>query len=105
MVDELVERERAKALIQVWAEIPRDATLGAVARENVGRLRALLASALMPWARERAERSGEVAEEIVRPVADTLLAALQGYIVRIAIDSEADPAALAESIAATLDPS
>lgn len=102
MVAELVDRPQAGVLAQIWAEIPRDAELAAVARHNLGRLHQLLADALLPWARQRAQQGGGDADDIVGPVADALLAAIQGFVIRITIDPDVDPETLAKGIAATL---
>lgn len=103
MVTELVDRSQAVILVQIWADIPRDEEIAAVSAHNLDRLHQLLVTALLPWARSRAKEIGGNDDEVVGPVADALLAAIQGYVVRLCIDPAIDPQALAGRIAATLD--
>ncbi|MFF0815135.1 TetR/AcrR family transcriptional regulator [Rhodococcus sp. NPDC003318] len=100
IVTDLVDRTQAKILIQIWAEVPRDDELAAVARHNLDRLHRLLVTALLPWA--RAQLRGANENKIADRTADAILAAIQGYVVRLSIDPEVDPTTLAEGIADAL---
>ena len=96
-----LDRERAKLLLQVWAEIPRDAEMTAVAKENLGRIRESFQTRLAPWdARKAAGRGTE--NSATGGAADLVMAVLQGYVVRLALDPDLDPAALLDTITAAL---
>ncbi|MFT4307585.1 MAG: TetR/AcrR family transcriptional regulator [Microbacterium sp.] len=89
------DRDHAQVLLQIWADVPRDPELAGVARTNIGRVRDLMRTSLLPWAAEHADDATTVAAE----VADAVMAAVQGYIVRIAFDPDADPASLRRGLA------
>jgi len=97
-----VGRERAQILIQIWAEVPRDAELADMARDNIAMFRGTIRQALGPWARARVGENGDV-DGMATAGADATLAALQGSIVRIVFDPDADPVAQAAALAAALD--
>lgn len=95
-----MDRERARLLIQIWAESARDEALATTVAESVLALQAMLAKASLSWARTRdPARPNEVAGS----VADTLLALSHGYATRIALDTGVDEGALVESLTAQLD--
>jgi AcrR family transcriptional regulator len=100
--DVRLERERAQILLQIWAEVPRDPELSVMGRENIARFRGTLRDALRPWARLRAGATGDV-EAMATAGADVTLAALQGSVVRIVFDPDADAAAQAAALTAALD--
>jgi AcrR family transcriptional regulator len=97
-----VDHARAQILLQVWAEVPRDPELSLMARDNIRRFHATIRRALGPWARARVGATGD-AEAMAAAGADATLAALQGSVVRIVFDPDADAAAQAAALSAALD--
>lgn len=93
-----LSRDRARLLLQLWAESAHDETLGAMVTENLADLRRILADALLPWA--RATRAGPDPTAVADREADALLALSHGYAVRIAVDRRADDAPLLEALIA-----
>lgn len=75
-----VEAAQARVLLQVWAEMPRDAELAELMSDNLRRIRILLARALTPWV--DAHHPAATATE----AADAVLSALFGFVLRVAID-------------------
>lgn len=97
------DRSRTLLLLQVWAEIPRDSELGVVASENVGRLRSMIADSLEAWAAEQdGGDSPERAQAIALESADALVALLQGSVVRMAFDPQAQAKHLRAGLAHVL---
>jgi AcrR family transcriptional regulator len=88
------DRAHAQTLLQIWAEAPRDSELADVTQRTTLELRALVESLLMPWCREHASISAPPEAE-ADALADAVLTALQGFLVRLAIDRDADPEVLA----------
>ena len=93
------DRTHAQTLLQIWAEAPRDPGLADVAQQTTLELRALVAALLMPWCREHASISAPPKWE-ADALADAVLTALQGFLVRLTIDRDADPQVLADRTAA-----
>jgi AcrR family transcriptional regulator len=91
------DRVHARTLLQIWAEAPRHPELAEVAQRTTLELRALVAAILMPWCREHASISGQPE---AGALADAVLTALQGFLVRLAIDRDADPDVLANRVVA-----
>ena len=91
------DRTHAQTLLQIWAEAPRDPVLAEVAQQSTLELRALVAALLMPWCRENASISAPVEPDAL---ADAVLTALQGFLVRLTIDRDTDPEILADRVAA-----
>lgn len=85
----------ARVLLQVWAESTRDPELAQIANANVTRIRAWLGSGLHEWA----DAHGVDHEAAT----DLTFALLQGFIARIAMDSQVHPAKLLASLSATVD--
>ena len=73
----------------------------AVAKENLGRLRESFQTRLTPWAARNEAASG-TENSASGAAADLVMAVLQGYIVRLALDPDVDPAALLDAINAAL---
>ena len=92
-----VDRTGAQTLLQIWAEAPRDPVLAEVAQQSTLELRALVAALLMPWCRENASISAPVEPDAL---ADAVLTALQGFLVRLTIDRDTDPEILADRVVA-----
>lgn len=86
------DRTHAQTLLQIWAEAPRDPELADVAQRSTLELRALVEALLMPWCREHGSISAPLE---AGALADAVLTALQGFLVRLAIDPGADPEVLA----------
>lgn len=91
------DRAHAQLLLQIWADLPRDPELAAVARANVGKVRELMRASLRPWAQTVAAESD--ADAIAAETAEAVMATMQGYIARLAFDPETDPAAVRRGLA------
>ncbi|MEW1828253.1 TetR/AcrR family transcriptional regulator [Streptomyces sp. NPDC088196] len=91
------DRTHAQTLVQIWAEAPRDPVLAEVAQQSTLELRALVAALLMPWCRENASISAPPDPDVL---ADAVLTALQGFLVRLTIDRDIDPEVLAGRVVA-----
>ncbi|WP_078652866.1 TetR/AcrR family transcriptional regulator [Streptomyces sp. NRRL F-525] len=91
------DRTHAQTLLQIWAEAPRDPVLAEVAQQSTLELRALVAALLMPWCRENASISAPAEPDAL---ADAVLTALQGFLVRLTIDRDIDPEILADRVVA-----
>lgn len=89
--DAAVNRERARLLLQMWGAAARDPDFGALALESMTRLRILLVAGLGPWAAGQAAATGLEANVLAERAASAILAAMQGYNVRIALDPSVDP--------------
>ena len=89
-----IKSAQARVLLQVWAEVARDAEIAALAQENLHHMRALIADAVTPWVGSRRPRTRKAATEL----ADALLAALLGYVVRVALDAKTPAAELRRGI-------
>ncbi|MFT4211915.1 MAG: TetR family transcriptional regulator [Microbacterium sp.] len=93
------DREQAQLLLQIWADLPRDPELASIARTNIGKVRDLMRTALRPWARDQAAVTDASATTIEAEVAEAVMAAVQGYVVRLAFDPDPDPAAVRRGLA------
>lgn len=91
------DRPHAQTLLQIWAEAPRDPVLADVAQQSTLELHALVEALLMPWRRKHASISAPPEADAL---ADAILTALQGFLVRLTIDRDADPEVLADRIVA-----
>lgn len=96
-------REQTQVLLQVWAEMARDAELAAVAEENIAHLQELLDRALLPWAQDRAGPS-EPSARSSRATAEWLVTLLFGYSIRLALQPGTDAARLRSELLMTTDP-
>lgn len=92
-----LDRERAQLLLQVWADVRRDEDVASLAREQIARLQGLVVTALRPWAMSGGY--GGALEDL----ADILLTALQGFVVRIAVDPAVDRAELSGRLGSAVD--
>ena len=81
---EVVDRDLMRMFLQLWSEAVLDPRIAQLARGNLRRVRALMAEALLPWARRHGD--GGPAEDLARRRADGLLALMHGYFVRISVD-------------------
>ncbi|MDO5675922.1 MAG: TetR/AcrR family transcriptional regulator [Propionibacteriaceae bacterium] len=88
----------AGLLLQMWAQAPTDPAVAEVAGSTVRALRKFVRKALLPWAEERFEDPLAVSGQ----VADVVLAAVHGYLVRRVLSPEADPHELRRQIVAGL---
>ena len=93
-------RQHARTLLQIWAEAPRDPGIAELAQETTVEVRALVVDLLTPWCRETTSDAVQ-AESRAEALSDAVLTALQGFIVRLSIDPDVQPEALAERIAAS----
>ena len=91
------DRTHAQTLLQIWAEAPWDPVLAEVAQQSTLELRALVAALLMPWCRENASILAPTEPDVL---ADAVLTALQGFLVRLTIDRDIDPEILADRVVA-----
>lgn len=82
-----IDRERAKLLLQLWAEAPRDAELAALVRENIAALRSRVTR---PDVNDVDDGDFTGLDADANDIA--LIAAIHGYVVLIAlvpgVDSE-----------------
>ncbi|MTD52521.1 TetR/AcrR family transcriptional regulator [Amycolatopsis pithecellobii] len=83
----------ARTLLQIWAEAPQDTELADVAHQSTRELHALIEGLLVPWCRKQTPNSSSPQAD-ADALADAVLTALQGFLVRIAIDRDANPAVL-----------
>jgi AcrR family transcriptional regulator len=93
------DRVHAQTLLQIWAEVPRYPELADVAQRTTHELRARVTALLTPWCREQASASAAPEVE-ADALADAVLTALQGFLVRLSIDRDAAPEVLADRIVA-----
>lgn len=103
LVRPIVTAARAQTLVQIWAEVPRDPELDQVVRQSVDELRALTRDAVLPWCTASEHQGADGPEAWTDAVADAVLTALQGYLVRVAIDRTVDAGVLAGRIATVLN--
>ncbi len=94
------DRVHARTLLQIWAEAPRDPEFAEVTQRTTLELRALIESLLLPWCLEQAPAAAALESGAL---ADAVLTALQGFIVRLAIDRDADAEVLADRAVAVFD--
>ena len=86
------DRAHAETLLQIWAEASRDPDLAEVTQRTTLELRTSIEVMLLPWCQANA-----VAPEVEADrLADAVLVALQGFIVRLAIDRDVAPEALVD---------
>jgi TetR/AcrR family transcriptional regulator, transcriptional repressor of aconitase len=97
--DAHIESAQARVLLQLWAEVSRDAEIAALAQENLHHMRAMIAAAVTPWLKLRRTRTGKASMEL----ADALLAALLGYVVRIALDAQTPAADVRRGIISSFE--
>lgn len=98
-----LDDDRAPALLQAWAAAPRDQELREIASTTVGNVRASLAEALRPWAAAARPGDPDAEAALVTTTPDAIIAAAQGYAVRLALDSTVDAEAVADRLARGLD--
>ncbi|NTX39603.1 TetR/AcrR family transcriptional regulator [Myxococcus sp. CA033] len=94
------DKAHAQTLLQIWADVPRDAEIEEIARDSVIEFRALVRSALLPWcqapARARTRNPDTAADEI----SDAVVTAVQGFVVRVSIDRDLDSELVASRLVA-----
>lgn len=97
--------QRAKPLLQIWAEVPRDPELEAVATASLVDLRGHIREALLPWCQDAARDASTRADPDARAdaVADAILTSVQGYLVRLTIDRHTDADLLARRMTAVFE--
>ncbi|WP_223622897.1 TetR/AcrR family transcriptional regulator [Microbacterium sp. EST19A] len=96
---------RARSLLQIWAEVPRDPELEEIATHNLADLRAHISDALSDWCRD-STRSAAISgdqDAAAQALADVILTSLQGYLVRVTIDRSIDSRALASRLTGVLE--
>ncbi|MFJ4017323.1 TetR/AcrR family transcriptional regulator [Microbacterium sp. NPDC090014] len=86
------EVAQAHVLLQVWAEMPRDAELAELMGDNLRKLRMLLTQALTPYI--EAHQPPATATE----AADAVLSALFGFVLRVAIDPQTPTAEIRQGV-------
>lgn len=91
------DRAQTSVLVQVWGEMSKDPDLAAIAEENIGHLRRLLADALLPWAREQVDDARRAATH-ARSTTEWLITLSFGYAVRLALQPAAEPALLRQDL-------
>lgn len=89
------DRAHARTLLQIWAEAPRDPALQDTVQESLLALRTGLRSALAPW---WLRSHGVSPDSDLTDLTEAVLTALEGYVVRLAIDPDADAELLARGI-------
>jgi len=96
---------RAKPLLQIWAEVPRDPELEEVASQSLHELRGHVRDALLPWcqdaARDATTRSQP--DAAADALADAITTTVQGYLVRLTIDRKVDADLLASRLTAVFE--
>lgn len=96
---------RAKPLLQIWAEVPRDPELEEVATQSLRALREHVRDALLPWcrdgARDAATRSDP--DAAADALAEAIMTTVQGYLVRLTIDRNVDADLLAHRLTALFE--
>ncbi len=92
------ERTHARTLLQIWSESAWDLDLADVTEQTTRELRSSIQECLTPWCREHAP-AGE-SEGKADSLTDAVLTALQGFLVRLAIDPEVDTEMLTANIVA-----
>lgn len=93
-------RPRARTLIQIFAEVPRDPELEAFVRRGLYELREIIRSAVLPWCRTHAAPRKMSQRSLADAVTDSLLTAAQGYLVRLTIDKDVNAKTLAARLVA-----
>ena len=89
-----IDTDQAKMLLQVWAEVSRDKELFSVMQENLSVIQGLISTML---------RFNQSAGIDPRLSVDAVMVAMQGFIVRLAIDPGVDPDSLLADIAVLLE--
>ncbi|MGV1033694.1 MAG: TetR/AcrR family transcriptional regulator [Microbacteriaceae bacterium] len=91
---------QAKMLLQLWASTATDAELAVVVGESLRTIRNRMVSLLEPWAAQTGDPS------LAERRADVLMAFIQGYASRVAVDTQVNSRLLGQHLieaAATLD--
>lgn len=91
-------RESAGLLVQIWAEALRSPSLAARLREVMDEVRALI-SRMAARHQEQGRLSSDASPE---SVADSLIAFIDGFVVRRAVYGDADPTAFREGLRALM---
>lgn len=94
-----VHPERMNLLVQVWAEAARDSELASLVQENVAAILKVVTAMLGRGNGSRPSQSGCDGEAPSVPSAGAVLCAMQGYIVRVALDPTVDHEALLTDLA------
>lgn len=94
--------ELGQALLQVWAELPRDAELAGVARDNLARVHEVVSRVLTPWARTKVADEAS-ALELAAGQASVVIALTQSLVVRSALPIGGDAATLRRRLATLVD--
>jgi AcrR family transcriptional regulator len=89
------DRPHARTLLQIWAEVPRDAALETIVRDALRQLRAMVHAAVLPWCQSHPSRATPDPDAAADALTDAIVTTTQGVLVRIAIDEDVDPGELA----------
>jgi AcrR family transcriptional regulator len=92
------ERTHARTLLQIWSESAWDLDLAEVTEQTTRELRSSIQECLTPWSREHAAARESQGEAV--SLTNAVLTALQGFIIRLAIDPEVNAEVLAASMVA-----
>jgi AcrR family transcriptional regulator len=95
MVIPEIDRDRAKVLLQIWGEVPHDPELSDFLLQNLAEFRRVVTLRLRPWSATHGTDADDLAA--------AAFACVQGFIVRLALDPEVDPARLLGALGRTLD--
>ncbi|MCQ1949942.1 TetR/AcrR family transcriptional regulator [Arthrobacter sp. zg-Y859] len=98
-----IDRERAKLLLQVWAEAARDPEMASMVQDQLRTLQATTEARLLNWVRTHSTPTEQDAGQATTAAAHAVLSAAQGYVVQIALDPELNPDDLIAGIAARVD--
>jgi TetR/AcrR family transcriptional regulator, transcriptional repressor of aconitase len=103
IVDGMFASGSRHVLLRIWAEMPTDPDLAAIGAENFARIRARVEEFVVPWASARAGEDLDTADERVGGVADLVIAAVHGFVVRAALEEPAALERLRRLLASALD--
>ncbi|MCC3279087.1 TetR/AcrR family transcriptional regulator [Arthrobacter sp. zg-Y40] len=98
-----IDRERARLLLQVWAEAARDPETASMVQDQLRAIQSAAEASLLDWVRAHTTPAEQDVGEAATAAAHAVLSAAQGYVVRIALDPGLDPGVLISSIAAMVD--
>lgn len=101
LITEILPRELRSVLLQVWAEASSDPELAPVISEQLRRVHELLTDALTPWAAAAAPPAGQ--HSLARARADLVMALMQGYLVRVSLDTTVDAEEVLEHLLSALE--
>lgn len=96
-------RERARVLIQMWAEVVQDQSLDPFIKDFLTNAREVLTPSLEAWLRESFDIPEDNLPEALRKTFDLTIAATHGCMVRLAVDSTIDPDTYTREVAEGLN--